>query len=200
LRNRQENVKEKIVEVGIKLFLEKGFVGTSTKEVTEAAGVAKGTLYWYFKSKDQILVEILDKFDREMYQVAFEKARSCGLDFVGSFKVLYRFITEFAREKKDLLLVSSTVMGEIAGTGSNAERKMRDIQRGAHDSVKELLDRGRKEGVIREDLDTDIHAHIIMANLIGMHLQWCLHGDSFDAVSYARAYRKTILLGLGVQQ
>ncbi len=200
LRNKQDNVKERIIEASIKLFLAKGFAGTTTKELTDAAGVAKGTLYWHFTSKDSILEEILEKFSCELYDPAFEKVDNCQGDFIAKFKVFYRFITEFAREKKDLLLVSSTILGEIAGTGSNAELKMRGIQRRAHDFVKTLLDLGQKEGAIARDLDTNIQAHIIIANFVGMHLQWCLQGDSFDAVAYARAYRTTMLRGLGIQQ
>jgi len=48
-------VKERIIDAGIRLFLAKGFAGTTTKELTDAAGVAKGTLYWHFTSKDRIL-------------------------------------------------------------------------------------------------------------------------------------------------
>jgi len=197
---RQANVKERIIDASIKLFLAKGFVGATTKELTDAAGVAKGTLYWYFSGKDQILDEVLERFSHELYDQAFEKVEKTEGSFVVKFKALYRFITEFAREKKELLLVSSTVLGEIAGTGSNAERKMRHIQMKAHDSFKALLDLGQKEGAVRKDLDTNIQAHIILANLVGMHLEWCLHGDSFDAVAYARAYRDQILRGLGVQK
>ena len=118
MRNKQDNVKERIIEASIKLFLAKGFAGTTTKELTDAAGVAKGTLYWHFTSKDSILEEILEKFSCELYDPAFEKVDNCQGDFIAKFKVFYRFITEFAREKKDLLLVSSTILGEIAGTGA----------------------------------------------------------------------------------
>ncbi|OPY61418.1 MAG: HTH-type transcriptional repressor KstR2 [Syntrophorhabdaceae bacterium PtaU1.Bin034] len=200
MANKQENVRERIIDASIKLFLTKGFVGTTTKELTDAAGVAKGTLYWHFTGKDQILEEILEKFFYELWEQAFDTANSAQGGFIPKFKAFYRFITEFAREKKELLLVSSTVLGEIAGTGSVAEGKMKGIQTRAHDFITSLIDQGQKEGVVRKDLDINIQAHIIIANFVGMHLQWCLLGDSFDAVAYARAYRTTMLRGLGVQE
>jgi AcrR family transcriptional regulator len=200
LGNKQENVKERIIDASIRLFLAKGFAGATTKELTDAAGVAKGTLYWYFSGKDQILDEILEKFSHELYDQAFEKVKNTEGNFVARFKALYRFITEFAREKKELLLVSTTVLGEIAGTGSSAEQTIRGIQMKAHDFIKALLDVGQKEGTVRRELDTNIQAHIILASLVGMHLEWCLHGDSIDAVAYARAYRDHILRGLGIQE
>jgi AcrR family transcriptional regulator len=197
LNTRQESAKERILRASIKLFLTKGFVGTTTKELTEAAGVAKGTLYWHFASKDKILEEILDKFSEELYDAAFEETRRCEGDFVTKFKVFYRFITEFARKKRELLMVSSTILGEIAGSGSVAEGKMHDIQTKAQRFVQKLIEDGQKEGAVAPDLDASIHAHIIIANFVGMHLQWCLLGDSFDAAAYARAYRESMLRSLG---
>ncbi len=162
----QENVRERIIEASIRLFLTKGFVGATTKELSEAAGVAKGTLYWHFAGKEQILEEVLEKFSHELYDRAFEKANNTEGDFVSKFKVLYRCITEFAREKRELLLVSSTVLGELAGTGSSAEEKMKKIQMRAHGFIKALLDEGqRKER--QGDLDTGIQAHIILPTLSG---------------------------------
>jgi TetR/AcrR family transcriptional regulator len=199
LNDKQENVRERIIDASIKLFLAKGFAGATTKELTEAAGVAKGTLYWHFKSKEQILEEILDKFSRELYDAAFEETGRCEGGFVKKFKVLYRFITEFAREKKELLLVSSTVVGEMVGTGTNAERKIREIEIEAHGFIKDLLEEGQREGVVLKELDTYLQAHIILANFMGMHIKWCLHGDSIDAPAYARLYRDSIFRALGIQ-
>lgn len=197
---RQENLRERIMDASIRLFLTKGFAGATTRELIDAAGVSKGALYWYFKSKEKILEEILERISRELYDRAMEKARETQGDFVSKFRAFYRFITEFAREKKELLLVSSTVLGEIAGTGNPLEQKMRSIQMKAHGYIKALLDAGQEEGSVDKGLDTNVQAHIILANLIGMHLQWCLHGASFDAVAYARAYREQIMRGLGVRR
>jgi AcrR family transcriptional regulator len=50
---------EKILEAASKLFAEKGFHRTTTKEIAEAADVAEGTLYNYFDNKNELLFEIL---------------------------------------------------------------------------------------------------------------------------------------------
>ncbi len=198
-KNKDDNVKERIIDASIKLFLAHGFVGTTVSELTAAAGVAKGTLYWYFKSKDEILLEILDKYASEFYGVVYERMNSCEGDTVKKFKTLYRYVTEFARAKRELLLVANTLLGEIVGSSSAAEKKMKGIQMQFHGFLKDLLDTGVKEGVVRKDLNTAVQAHVIIASFIGMHLQWCLHGDSFDAATYARSFRNTMLRGMGVE-
>jgi len=48
-----------IKSAALKLFSEKGFYATSTRDITEAAGVSKGTLYWYFKSKEEVAFSLV---------------------------------------------------------------------------------------------------------------------------------------------
>jgi AcrR family transcriptional regulator len=52
--------KERILNVAIDLFAIKGFDGVSLREIADAAGVRKATLYYYFTSKDEILQKILE--------------------------------------------------------------------------------------------------------------------------------------------
>ena len=51
--------KERIIDVAIDLFAQKGFDAVSMREIAEASGVRKATLYYYFTTKDQILEGIL---------------------------------------------------------------------------------------------------------------------------------------------
>ena len=46
--------KRKIFETSMKLFAEKGYENTSIEEITATVGVAKGTLYYHFSSKEEI--------------------------------------------------------------------------------------------------------------------------------------------------
>jgi AcrR family transcriptional regulator len=197
---KDDSVKERILDASIKLFLAHGFAGTTVKELTDTAGVAKGTLYWYYKSKNQLLEEIIDKYSEELYAGAVKRIGACKGDFKTKFKLFYKFVTELAREKRELLLVSNTLLGELMGSGTEAEEKMKEVHTKLHDFAKDLLDEGKKEGVIKKGLDTNLHAHIIMANFIGMHLQWCLKGDLFDATTYARLFRESIFRGLGIEK
>jgi AcrR family transcriptional regulator len=52
--------KERIFDVAIDLFAQKGFDAVSMREIAEAAGIKKATLYYYFTSKDQMLENIFD--------------------------------------------------------------------------------------------------------------------------------------------
>ncbi len=51
--------KQKIIDVALELFLKNGFNGTSVEVITSAAGIAKGSFYTYFSSKEELLNEIV---------------------------------------------------------------------------------------------------------------------------------------------
>ena len=53
--------KRKIFETSMKLFAEKGYDGTSVEEITTIVGVAKGTLYYHFSSKEEIFYFLVEE-------------------------------------------------------------------------------------------------------------------------------------------
>jgi len=75
MAKRQGSTKERILEVALRLFNERGYDKTSLREIAEELGVTKAALYYYFETKRQILLElhlrlhalgegILDQVDR----------------------------------------------------------------------------------------------------------------------------------------
>lgn len=53
--------KDQILNISFRLFLEKGYDQTSTNDIVQAVGIARGTLYHHFKSKEEILDAVIDK-------------------------------------------------------------------------------------------------------------------------------------------
>ena len=51
--------KKQILEAAMQVFLEKGFLGATTKEIADAADIAEGTIYNYFQSKEDLLLEMI---------------------------------------------------------------------------------------------------------------------------------------------
>src|SRR5271167_684787 len=52
--------RERILDAAVRVFAKKGFYATRVSEVARAAGVADGTIYLYFKSKDELLVSLFE--------------------------------------------------------------------------------------------------------------------------------------------
>jgi TetR/AcrR family transcriptional regulator, transcriptional repressor for nem operon len=56
------NVKEQIVQAGLKILLDRGFNGVGVQEITETAGVPKGSFYNHFESKEALGAEIVEHY------------------------------------------------------------------------------------------------------------------------------------------
>jgi AcrR family transcriptional regulator len=65
-----EKRKLELLQIAYKMFLARGYENTSVDEIIENAGIAKGTFYYYFKSKEQLLEEVIGMMIEEEAQKA----------------------------------------------------------------------------------------------------------------------------------
>jgi AcrR family transcriptional regulator len=190
------DVKEAIIRESTRLFLANGFRGTSVKEITEAAGIGRGTLYWYFKSKDEILITVFRKFENELLDQLTEAVQRREGDFVAKYKVFHKFTTEFARDNRDLSLAFNTLLNEMAGTHTEAEKVSKAVYEKFRRILEGILEEGKKGGSVKKDVDPVLYAHVIIATHTGMLVQWLVNGESFDDRAFVKATRDVILRGI----
>lgn len=65
-----EKRRSEILDAAEKLFSEKGFDGTSTNDILDEVGIARGTLYYHFKAKEDILDAMIDRITGRLIQKA----------------------------------------------------------------------------------------------------------------------------------
>lgn len=78
--------KQLIMEKAVELFAERGFESTSIQQITEHCGISKGAFYLSFKSKDELIVALIDHFMMEMSSNIDHIVRNTGND-----RLLYEF-------------------------------------------------------------------------------------------------------------
>ena len=77
-----------IIKTAERLFTEKGFAGTSVESIIREIGVAKGTFYYYFKSKEEVLKAIVDLKLDEIVTMADQVAEDQSIDALEKMKML----------------------------------------------------------------------------------------------------------------
>jgi AcrR family transcriptional regulator len=65
----KEEAKERIVQAALRVFSEKGYHEATMEDVAQKLGVSKGALYLYFRSKDELLRVIIDRWNRSMRSI-----------------------------------------------------------------------------------------------------------------------------------
>lgn len=126
---RSISMKEKILNSALQLFCEKGYYNTTTNEIAQRAEVSIGSLYSYFKDKDTIFLEVLDR-----YQDKFEMAKNeiiSNLNLIKTdnkawLRALMEHLIKVHEESKDLnreLNVLSYYNPKVAEVLENQKRK-----------------------------------------------------------------------------
>jgi AcrR family transcriptional regulator len=190
------NVKETIIRESTKLFLANGFRGTSVKEITEAAGIGRGTLYWYFKSKDEILECIFREWERKYVDGLIETVGRCEGNFVKKYKAFHKYATEYARDDRELALASNTLLNEIVGSNTEAEKVVKEIYEKYRRFVEGMLEDGKRDGSVKAEANPTVYAHVVMAIHSGMLVQWFVGGETLDVRTFVRTFRDFFLDGI----
>lgn len=190
------SMRDRILEKSIRLFLRTNFTATSIQNITDGLGITKGAFYWHFKSKDELLLTIIEKYDNEFLERLYAHMEAFEGDFIKKFREYHKYINEFARDHSEFCVLFVTLAAEMAGSRSEAERKIKGVQKKYHDFLESLLASGKSEGFFPAGYDVALNAHIIIAIHSGILLQWYMNRPEIDGTSLARAYRDIILYGM----
>src|SRR5690554_1033689 len=79
--------KQLIIEKALELFAEQGFEATSVQQITELCGISKGAFYLSFKSKDELIIALIDYFFTQSISDIDSLVRTCKV----KEKMLYEF-------------------------------------------------------------------------------------------------------------
>lgn len=74
MRKEAMERRNEILDVADELFGQKGFDGTSTNDILEKVGIARGTLYYHFKSKEDIMDALIERYNAQILGAAKEIA------------------------------------------------------------------------------------------------------------------------------
>lgn len=159
----------RLLTAAASLFAERGFGGTSMADIAERVGVRKASLYNYYPSKDELLMELL----RQSLAAANDYCLT-GLDAPGTVEErLWRYLrgaVEFARENAELLGIFRLAAGQIGGElGERVERVVVAQKRAQRRRLEELFGEAAAEGTVAPG-DPAQHAYVFRAFVNGVLL------------------------------
>lgn len=173
--------RDRILKAAVKVFARKGFYASRVNEIARAAGVADGTIYLYFKSKDELLTSLFE--DRIVRLIALLREECARLDN-GPDRV--RRLVEFQLG----LLEGERDLAEVITV--NLRQSSRLLKQYASKRFGEYLDlmaaviaEGQRAGELRDDVSPRIIARVIFGGLDGIAMTWAL--GSAEAGSLRRA-------------
>lgn len=184
--------REAILRAAIKVFAGKGFFNSKVADIAKEAGIADGTVYLYFKSKDEILHSI---FDRAMAEfIAEGKKELAKLD---SPQEKLRKIAELHLEKlgadRELAIVFQV---ELRGSTKFMEEFSASGFADYLEIIRETIAEGQKKGIFRKDLKPIVVAKILYGALDEMVTNWILSQKSYPLKPLANEVLKVFFGGI----
>jgi TetR/AcrR family fatty acid metabolism transcriptional regulator len=184
--------REAILRAAIKVFAGRGYFNSKVADIAGKAGIADGTVYLYFKSKDEILHSI---FDRAMAEFIAEGKKELAL--ISAPKDRLTRIAELHLEKlgadRDLAVVfqvelrgSTKFMQEFSAAGFGDYL----------DIIRQTIAEGQVTGDFRGDIKPVVAAKILYGGLDEMVTNWVLSKKSYPLAPMASEVLKVFFGGV----
>ena len=191
-RERSGDKRERILDAAVRVFARKGFHATRVSEVAKAAGVADGTIYLYFDSKDALLVSLFEhRVQRLLTFLETELREGSAAHKLARIVEVQLGLLEDERDLAEVVTVilrqSTKLMKEHAAPRFTAYL----------DAIAAVIAEGQARGEIRKDVSPHLAARAIFGALDGIALTWALgKADQGGLVWAAGQLSEIVLRGL----
>ena len=164
---RETSKRSAILTVASRLFAEKGYGSTTTSEIAQEAGVAEGTLYHHFGSKDGIFLTIFDEMVEE-YMAGAESLVKEGKTGAETLSGLIRFhFDHLERNKTRFLVILRDFPIHLAAENDGRPAESRSRFGSFTDLLSAILSRGVEDGTLHLRFPSRDSASLLRGILYG---------------------------------
>ncbi len=170
-----EDKRERLLREAARLFAERGFNQTDVAELASRAGVAKGSIYNYFESKEDLYLYICrDGIERSRKAIYGDMDPSW--DIYRQVDHIFRMGARFVQAHPHYLVLYDNIAS--AGMERFSEQMSLEVEKYTADYLKRLIRRDMQRGLIRDDVDVNLAAFLInslyivfMTSLVSSHFK-----------------------------
>ena len=187
--NKTKN-RQAIIEAGIRVFIDKGVSETTVRDIIRSTGLASGTFYNYFNSKEEVLVAIFDDFAKEIGKsVRDENVQPESFEEFLRIK-LTRFF-KFVSSKPEIFMIMSNNHNLVNNFSINTPQIILEI-----DYLKEEISDYIKKGVF-PNFDVELFT-LVIRPITDSLAQEMMSQKKIDINKYTEKCIKFLTKGLGV--
>jgi len=168
MTSRSTNTKARLFEAALQLISERGFTGTTVDEIVERAGVAKGTVYYHFKSKTE-LVEALIASELEPLAERFAVAARSSEDPLARLMAIVRAELEWIRDNRAF---AKMLVTELWREDRVWRETLVMLRRRILAHVVDAVAIGRDSGAFPADIDPEFVASALFGMTATSALDW----------------------------
>ena len=197
---RRENpikeIREKqIKQAALRLFSERGFHNTTITQIAEAAELGKGTIYWYWRSKEDLAYSLVSDMLRD-FLALIEEARNAEGPVLERFNDLVSKVAELYYRETDYLRLLWKFRVDRGYIFSEEYRdKVASYYLRMRQALESLIEEGIEKGEFRK-VDSKRMAFILIGVTEGLELEWLENEDEFSMRDALREVMEMALISL----
>lgn len=182
--------KRKIFETSMKLFAEKGYDATSIEEITATVGVAKGTLYYHFSSKEEIFNFLVEE-GIKLLQNSIDIKTAKFSNYIDKIKAIVLIQIKIVVKYEDLITI---LLSQFWGNEERNKKCKKHILEYIK-KIEQIVEEGIKAGQIKEGNPQSIASEIY--GLICSSLVYKIRSEEeIDIMKLYKEFESTVIEGL----
>ncbi|RED63205.1 TetR/AcrR family transcriptional regulator [Cohnella lupini] len=159
------------MQIALRRFAKEGYHATKISDIVSEAGVAQGTFYWYFKSKEAIALEIVEDGRQQLLEVighGYRRDAGTVQDMVQASEALLGKLFVFAESNRHLM---ELLLGGVSS--SDPVRQAIAETRSALENAFLLnIQRAVELGMLPDSIDSRLRAALLMSLIEGIISRW----------------------------
>ncbi|SFE28257.1 transcriptional regulator, TetR family [Chitinophaga sp. CF118] len=176
-------IQERILDTSFGLFRQFGTRSITMDDIAQKMGVSKKTLYAHFADKDELVMNAISRYLKEMERESVENQQKAG-DAIEELFLVMQMLDECFRYMNPIVLF------DLQRFHPQAFQVFQDYKNGGLQLIiRQNLERGVKEGLYRPELDLDIMTQYRLATTM-----LCFQPDAFPVAKYEMSKVQRILL------
>jgi AcrR family transcriptional regulator len=185
--------KRKIFETSMKLFAEKGYDATSIEEITATVGVAKGTLYYHFSSKEEIFNFLVEE-GIKLLQNSVDIKTAKFTNYIDKIKAIVLIQIKIVVKYEDLITI---LLSQFWGNGQRHQKCQKHIFEYIN-KIENIVKEGMEAGQIKKG-DSQAIASEIYGLICSSLVYKTRSEEEIDIMKLYKEFENTVIEGLKVK-
>jgi len=185
--------RQVIIDAAVEVFSRNGFQSSTIAQIARRANVAEGTIYQYFKNKEDLFFSIPIDKTKEFYNEL-----DLHLEGIhGAENKIRKFVWYYLYHLQENPEYARALMLEMRVNRNFAKTKTFAPYRPLTHKILQILQEGQDEGFIRKDVDIYMIRHLILGMLEHIVTRWLLKGEKGDLLAQYNEAVELLIHGIG---
>lgn len=190
---------ELLLEAALRLFVSQGYRSTNLEQISGAAQLTKGAVYFYFRSKEAVLIELLKRVQTTVVDRAIEVTEAAGPNPNDRLVAYVHYQANLGITHRDEVLLLILMSLEFKEREGEAQAFIATLYAKQCGFIEKLVQSGQKAGVFRRDVPMRELASVVLAINDGTFLEWFRRSGTLDGRNLVKALRSVVLGGVTAQ-